>query len=139
VRAWDRRNPDQNKKWRAANPERSAEIKKRWVEAHPEKRRQASREWAARNPDATNRGIHRRRGRKANVLLFVRVDSNDCGVCLQAIDPTARWPDPMSRTVGHEPPLAAAERDGWRVVAERPEHLRCNQRKQSKTDAELGA
>ena len=58
---------------------------------------------------------------------------------LQPIDRAVRWPDPMAYTVGHEPPLAAAERDGWRIVAERPEHLVCNQRKNVRTDAELAA
>lgn len=70
------------------------------------------------------------------VLLIVAVDAGHCGVCLAPLT-DARYPHPLSTTVGHEPPIAAAARDGWRVVAERPEHWSCNLSKGARTDAEL--
>lgn len=38
-------------------------------------------------------------------------------------------------SVGHEPPLSVAARDGWLIIAERPEHFLCNMRKGVRDDA----
>ena len=76
-----------------------------------------------------------RQAAQAGILLRVQVEADYCGVCLQAL--TAEiWPHPLSTTVGHEPPLSVAKRDGWKVVTERPEHWMCNEWKRARTDAE---
>lgn len=126
---------------------------KRWHQQHREATRRHQRDYAARNRTATKARDaayhaahpeqalairHRRRVRRARVLLVVRVEASACGVCLQPLT-AERYPHPMATTIGHEPPLSVAEREGWTVVAERPEHHRCNKSKGAHTDAELVA
>jgi hypothetical protein len=55
----------------------------------------------------------------------------------QFFNPARRHPDPLFTTIGHEPPLAVAAREGWSVITERPEHLACNLQKGVQDDAML--
>jgi len=143
--------------WRAANPDKVREINERarrkYVEAnrdaermrsrrffdehptyrseHRDEAREAERRYRERHPG--RRPWIRRRTTRVGVLLVVGVDASECGTCLAPLNDVA-YPHPMATTVGHEPPLAVAARDGWLVVAERPEHLRCNLRKGDRLD-----
>jgi hypothetical protein len=126
--------------WSAANRGRKREADNAWVKRNPGRSTERYRTWRAANPGRAL-GLRRagrlaRAARKAGVLLVVKVDADHCGVCLAPLTGET-WPHPMSTTVGHEPPLSVAERDGWLVVAERPEHWSCNQAKGARTDAEL--
>lgn len=125
-------------KWVEANPERSRAIKRRWLEKNPGLRKEVVRrsrvKAGSRYPEQV-----RRRARKAGILLTVKVESDCCGVCSESLSVGLVYPDPQATTVGHEPPLAVATRDGWTVVVERPEHAVCNWRKGIRTDAEMVA
>lgn len=80
----------------------------------------------------------RRRAAQHGIVMVISIHATECGVCQRPLT-KKRFPHPMSTTIGHEPPLATASRDGWIVVVERPEHYRCNLAKGIKTDAELAA
>lgn len=124
------------KAWNEANPEGRLEIARRWVAENPEKRREATRRYRRAHPDHARNDRRRRRVIKAGVLMTIRVQSETCALCDRPIDMTLPHPDPMSFTVGHEPPLAIVKRDGWKVVVERPEHFGCNLRKGTRQDGE---
>lgn len=151
------------KAWRAAHPETVRESNRRaakkYAAANPEKERARRERFRAENPDYWRerrdkgreyerayrerhpemRSWRSRKVAKAGIILVVKVDATECGVCQESLQPERTHPDPLATTVGHEPPLTVAARDGWTVVAERPEHLGCNLRKGVRTDAELGA
>jgi hypothetical protein len=79
---------------------------------------------------------HRRHARKRALVMILRVNPPWCGVCFLPLTDVP-YPDPMSTTVGHEPPLSVAAREGWLTVIERPEHKRCNLWKGTLTDRQL--
>lgn len=89
------------------------------------------------NPEPGREHVRRRRSAKAGILMVVKVDAAECGVCQRPLT-DERSPHPLSTEIGHEPPLKVAKRDGWGVIVERPEHRHCNRRKSDRTDAELG-
>lgn len=64
-----------------------------------------------------------------------------CQVCGRPLDPSVEWPDPLSESLGHEPPIFWVARhpdyDGPRVL--RPEHLICNMAKRTRPDWEMPA
>lgn len=64
-----------------------------------------------------------------------------CQVCGLPIDPALAWPNPLSESLGHEPPIFWTGRhpdyDGPRVL--RPEHLGCNLAKRDRPDWDLPA
>jgi hypothetical protein len=106
-----------------------------------EAQRAKRRAWRLANPAkhvASQVASQRRRMvYKAGVVLTIKVKSDVCGVCQGPLSPTAdRW-DPLFTTVGHEPPITIAARDGWQVITERPEHWRCNFLKGTRLDTEL--
>lgn len=149
--------------WRAAHPDAVKAMSKRkaakhyathrdeelarsaaYFAAHPtyrqerrERARQQERTYRERHPGI--RSDRRRRVAMAGIALVVHVEADHCGVCLGPLAPDLRHPDPLSTSVGHEPPLAVAQRDGWIVVAERPEHLLCNLRKGERVDDQTHA
>jgi hypothetical protein len=125
--AWKKRNRDKvlvkNREWLAAHPDRIQDYRAREMKDR-DTRRAASDRRRLRLKDMT-------------VGVFtIHVASPDCGVCLNPLT-EERWPHPMATSFGHEPPVVAIARDGWRVMAVRPEHLICNQRKSGRTDAEM--
>jgi hypothetical protein len=71
-----------------------------------------------------------RRRRRETPGTWARLDPwpATCQVCGLPIDPALAWPNPLSESLGHEPPIFWALRhqqdDGPRVL--RPEHLACN-------------
>lgn len=81
----------------------------------------------------TKRLKHQRAAIEAGAILVVAIDSDHCGVCQEPLTNRC-YPDPLSTSVGHEPPLAYVAANGWRVIATRPEHLRCNLRKGDRPD-----
>ena len=109
---------------------------RRWRRDHKAINLSVNRRWMEANPAKVREQRARRKALKNGVLLRVQVASEVCGVCQQALT-TESYPDPLSTTLGHEPPLARAAQDGWLVIAERPEHLRCNLRKHAKLDCEM--
>ena len=86
-------------------------------------------QWAKDNPAKRAGYEAKRRAAKAGVLLTVKVESDVCGVCQRPLDGDV--------SIGHEPPLAVARREGWSIVCERPEHLGCNVSKRDRLDTEL--
>jgi hypothetical protein len=80
----------------------------------------------------------RRRALRAGIVLTVKVTADECGICQKPLTDRP-FPDPMSTTIGHEPPVTVAAREGWTVIAERPEHWMCNRRKWAKYDYEMEA
>jgi hypothetical protein len=132
-----------NRAWARANKATVNASNRRSKERDPERVTRVRKAWEERNRAAynakQNEGLQRRKARKAGILLVVRVQADYCGVCLGPLVQQAAWPDNRATTVGHEPPLAVAAREGWRVVAERPEHFVCNRRKWARTDAEMVA
>jgi hypothetical protein len=148
------------REWRAANPEKVQEINrkaaKKYYAANRSQENERSRQWRADHPDyfkdrrdkgrdyerryreanPNRRPWQKRRMAKAGIILVVKVDSADCGVCFTPLIDVP-YPDPQATTVGHEPPLSVAIREGWRIIVERPEHLRCNLQKGSRMDYEL--
>lgn len=144
--------------WRAANADKVREINRKagrkYAAANPDKERARREKFRAENPDywmarrdkgreyeRRYRSAHpdvrswrRRKIAKAGVVFVIAIESEVCGVCGDPLNLEARHPDPLATSVGHEPPLAVAQREGWTVVAERPEHLRCNLRKGDRPD-----
>lgn len=123
--------------WRALNPERARAATEEWRRSHgpnPEYWRR----WYAKHPNVELERTRARRRRRAGILLAVRVSSDLCGICQEPLT-ARRFPDPLSTTIGHEPPLAVAAREGWRVITERPEHWACNRRKSDHLDMEMEA
>jgi len=123
-RIWRKDHPDHNLIWRTANQGRFAETTRAWRKAHPELRAEYNRA---------------RRVRRTGIETVIRMDSTSCALCHMALNPKAVFPDPMSTTIGHEPPLSRLEEMGATMVIERPEHLKCNLIKGSKLDSELVA
>lgn len=78
---------------------------------------------------------HRRYVRLSGIAFILKVETDYCGVCLGPLVEDS-YPHPMSTSIGHEPPLLVAAREGWVTVIERPEHLLCNLRKGTLTDAD---
>ena len=120
--------------------EKTRESVGRW-RSTPEGREKARRDdrLRARTPERRRAFVaaqHKRRAALGGILLIVHVESDVCGVCQEPLTGAA-YPDPLSTTIGHEPPLATAKRDGWRVVTERPEHWLCNQRKGARYDIDM--
>lgn len=150
-KAWRAANPDKvtamnrraSRKYAAAHPEEERERRKRFREANPDygrARREIAREqeraYRQRNPHM--RPWRRRRLAKAGILLVINVSSTECGVCFEPLTDLP-YPDPMATSIGHEPPLIIAQREGWTTVVERPEHLICNLRKGERTDCDHAA
>jgi hypothetical protein len=151
------------KAWRAAHPDAVAAMSRRKTAKHyaahrdeelarsarffaanptyrQDRRERAceqERAYRARHPEM--RSDRRRRVAKAGIALVIRVDADHCGVCLGPLIEERRHPDPLATSVGHEPPLVIAKRDGWLVVVERPEHLRCNLQKGDRPDGRHAA
>lgn len=151
--AWAAAHPGYRREWQAANPEKVVAAQARYRAAHPERRRAATAKWRAANResyetaqtlwreangDRLRENVRTRRVRRAAISLVVVAELDHCGVCLGPLTAEV-WPHPLSTTVGHEPPLARAAADGWRIVVERPEHWSCNQRKWAKLDCEMEA
>lgn len=108
----------------------------RWARNNPERSRAYAAKYRRLHPEVVLADEHRRRVRKAGLLMVVRVESDVCGICQRPLVDRP-YPDPMSTSVGHEPPLAYCAQNGWLVTAERPEHLICNQRKRTRLDIEI--
>lgn len=120
-----------------ANPQGSADRMRRWRRANPQRAREANARWAASHPDYIREKCRLRRVARSSVPFVLTLDLDGCAICGGPLRPEFRAPHPLSSSVGHEPPLAVARRDGWLTVIERPEHLGCNQRKGSRVDADL--
>jgi len=164
-RAWYVANPERTairvSKWRTANPERVVEHSRRsvlkrraahpesiaedisrlqqWSIANPERAAAASRAWRTANPEKTAAAVHKRRERKVGAKITIHQISDICCVptCGKPLLPNLKFPDPMSTTIGHEPPLSRLGELGVTTVTERPEHWICNQHKHNKLDSEL--
>ena len=125
-------------RWRKAHPDESRARSRAWHAAHPEVIQQLNRKWHEANPEQAREHHRRRRVRLAG-LTGIRGDmTSPCAICSQPIDATLRYPDPMSLSMGHEPPLVRAADLGVFQVWERPEHRRCNLRKNKRLDSEIG-
>lgn len=140
-RTWNKAHVEESAEYRRRYKERNAQTlrakNRDWYETHAALTKERARAWAEANPEKVRRTRDRRRGATSDVLV-VEVQSDTCGVCMGPLT-GARFPERLSTSVGHEPPLAVALRDGWRIVTARPEHLVCNQRKSDRTDAELAS
>ena len=108
----------------AENAERMAAWTRAWREKHPGYSAEANRKWREANPGAAAayhqanrdkavlRGLERRARKTAATIgpidLKALWDSNQgrCQLCGGAIDPSLRWPDPMSQSVDHIVPLS---------------------------------
>jgi hypothetical protein len=121
----------------SANPEamRAASIASH--AAHPEVRQL----WRARHREEQSEYFRGRREALAGLSPYPRMEPwpTDCQCCGEPIDPALSFPNALSESFGHEPPIRWAERhpeyDG--PFALRPEHLVCNQRKNDRPDWEL--
>jgi hypothetical protein len=70
-------------------------------------------------------------------VTWTDIESDECGVCHETLQPRAVWPDPMATTIGHEPPVSRI-REGFTEGVRRPEHWVCNRIvKHARLDAEL--
>ena len=70
-------------------------------------------------------------------VTWTDVESDECGVCGEALQPRAVWPDPMATTIGHEPPLSRIS-EGFTEGVRRPEHWVCNRIvKHARLDTEI--
>lgn len=87
-----------------------------------------------RNPETRQRDSAERRARKRGARVgepFTRQyigqrDSWQCALCSQPIDPTLKWPDPMSQSLEHIVPLALGgehSKENCTIA-----HLSCNSR-----------
>ena len=158
-RAWRKAHPEFQRQYHArrrtdpAAVEVMREQSRRFNEAHREERRAALRAyeaankervrarraaWFAAHPGARHAWRDRRRAAEAGIALVVKVASDECGVCLQPLT-SEPYPHPMSTTIGHEPPISRAAKEGWLIVTQRPEHWACNSRKAAKLDCEVAA
>jgi hypothetical protein len=165
ARKWRKDHPDlvsaYSAKWREAHlfyvHERDRALKREEEIAHPGRHAERERARRARDPEAYNASVRerrrahparekaavaRRRESLAKTPRYVRLNPwpSDCQVCNDPIDPALRHPDPLSATLGHEPPIAwlshhPAEYEGDYWL--RPEHLSCNRTKNSRPDWEL--
>lgn len=122
---------------RANDLERERSTGRAYRAVHVIESRERTAAWYSAHPDRMREYVHRRRVRKRGVVLVIRIASDICGVCLDPLYPDLRHGHPLATTVGHEPPLSVASRDGWLVVTERPEHAACNKRKKVRLDCEL--
>jgi hypothetical protein len=133
---YNRRNPDNRTKWRMSNMERLRANALEWARSHSVERKQNMQRWRKNNPHKRREENARRKERQAGILLTVKVESDICGVCLEPLT-EFKHPHPLSTSLGHEPPLSVAKRDGWLIITERPEHFRCNVIKGARTDVEM--
>ena len=70
-------------------------------------------------------------------VTWTDIRSDECGVCGEALQPYAVWPDPMATTIGHEPPISRAS-EGFTEGVRRPEHWICNRIvKHARLDSEI--
>ena len=124
--AYRRAHPEQNRLYGIEKHTRHREKRLAYMaaygKAHPAERRE-------RNA--------KRRALAANVE-WVRLTPwpHECLVCGEPIDKSLIYPDQMSETIGHEPPISwlvlHPEYEGEAVV--RPEHLLCNKAKFTRPD-----
>lgn len=63
-------------------------------------------------------------GDKIDHLVLFNLHDWICNICLEAIDPTLRFPHIMAATVEHVIPLCRGGTHTWDNV--RPAHARCN-------------
>lgn len=73
-RKWWLANPEYQRKWRLANPEKVREQTRRWNLENPERKREAERRWKLANPDKRRLYQARRKARKADTMVNLRVD-----------------------------------------------------------------
>lgn len=108
--------------------------------ANRERERARIADWQARNPERIRAYStqHNRRRRIDDLSVIVLQDwSNACGVCGGELVPSARFPSPLSTSIGHEPPIAYARREDSSIITERYEHWGCNRRKGVLPDWEM--
>ncbi len=77
-----------NKRWREANPERSAEAIKRWAAANPDRRRASKRRYLENHP-GKSRDAHlwRRHGmRQEEVAEMWEQQGGDCYLCQEPVE-----------------------------------------------------
>lgn len=102
-----------------------------WYFRHGDRLRQAARSWAQANPDRRSEHHHRREARKAGIaterididVVWAR-DNGHCWICSGLVDPDAKYPHPLSRSLDHIIPLAKGGSHTLNNVA--TAHLRCN-------------
>lgn len=102
-----------------------------WYWRHAERVRESARVWAQENPDRRNEYQHRREARKVglnteriNLEQVWARDHGNCWICTLPVDPDARFPAPLSRSLDHIIPLARGGSHTFNNVA--TAHLRCN-------------
>ena len=104
--------------------------------------RMSGKSWAAYSPISGN--DYRARATKYGVqyedfdkfTIYAR-DGWICGICSEAVDPNASYPDPMSVSLDHIVPLS---RGGGHVESNAQcSHLSCNVRKGARHGEEIGA
>lgn len=117
------------RQWREAHPEQALEGQRRWREAHPERARELSATYT-----------QTRRARKAEAFVEVvesgvvfALGDGFCGLCVQPIDLTLRWPHPESFSIEHITPLSKGGEHSY--VNTQSAHLVCNMRKHDKVAA----
>lgn len=124
-----------NRKWRAAHPGAQAAYSLSWRQRYPDRQKESERKWRANNPDKVRSKSAARRARQRNAprLTVFRVtdifarDKWVCGLCDSPIDPTEKWPSPLSVSLDHILPLSrggAHTPDNCQTA-----HLGCNSRK----------
>lgn len=128
-----------NRAWREANPEQCADAARRYYESNKDAIYQRHREWVARNPlwisEFQNRRRAAMRGSMTEPVDPESIWTGTCGICGNALDRSARHPDPLSPSLDHIVPVS---RGGAHVVANLQwAHLICNIRKGARmpTDA----
>jgi 5-methylcytosine-specific restriction endonuclease McrA len=105
--------------YQVMHPERHSEANRKWRQRHPDRVREKARVYRARKMNATIEPV-------CETEIFQR-DQWTCGICSQSIDPSLKWPDPMSPSIDHIVPLF---RGGAHSPANcQASHLRCNVRK----------
>lgn len=123
---------------RASNPEREAGYRRKHAERHAETERARKAAWRRANPWWTLLSNWRRRRREFGLPLNVvenvdpRVvferDGNVCQLCMQPVDMSCAFPDPMAPTIDHVKPVSEADSEHSYANTQLAHHV-CNQRK----------
>lgn len=105
-----------------------------WRTRNADALRAYDRAYRQQNPDQVRAKNQRRRAlmlaawdEDVDLAQLFDRDAGVCGICHTSVDPTAVWPDKMSKTLDHIVPLSRGGRHSWANA--QLAHAVCNSRK----------
>lgn len=126
-----------DKAYREANPEKTKARSAAYYEAHKEERIAYAAAWNRAHPEKQLELVHRRNARKRNAFVesvsHLKVFERDewiCGICLEDVDPTIKFPNPLAKSLDHIIPLSKGGEHSYANV--QLAHFGCNASKGNK-------